>query len=326
MNFSVFSRWRLDRPHQPPPTAQAHGFETILSFDVEEHHRIEAAAHLVISPALKTHYQMRLESSTQWLLEQLDRFGFKATFFIVGQIARSQPNLVRQIARHGHEVASHSWDHRRVHRHTPGSFRQDVRLSRDVLQQVTGQPVLGYRAPTFSIVATNAWALDVLAEEGFTYDSSIFPVHHDRYGVPDAPRAPFRVAGARHQILEMPPATLRLWGFNLPIGGGGYFRIFPLALLRRALHQIHSHCTPSVAMLYFHPWEFDADQFRLPLSRLSALRTYAGIGSSRSRIVKFLAGRTFVRAVDVAKRLTSQWDSLPTFSLAGNQTLQVRSR
>ena len=118
---------------------------------------------------------------------------------------------------------------------------QDLRLSRDALEQVTGQPVLGYRAPTFSIMAQNAWALDVLAEEGFVYDSSIFPVRHDRYGVPQAPRTPFRAGGFRRDILEMPIATLRLWGLNLPVGGGGYFRLFPWRLLRQALQQIHAH-------------------------------------------------------------------------------------
>jgi hypothetical protein len=161
-----------------------------------------------------------------------------------------------------------------------------------------------------------------LAEEGFAYDSSIFPVRHDRYGVPRAPRAPFRAGGDRHEILEFPPATLRWWGGNLPVGGGGYFRLFPLALLRRALRQIRRHCVPSVAMLYFHPWEFDPDQERLPLGRVSAFRTYVGIRKSRARILKLMTGQRFARAQDVAKRLTQSWNALPTFSLAEKPACQ----
>jgi polysaccharide deacetylase family protein (PEP-CTERM system associated) len=179
--------------------------------------------------------------------------------------------------------------------------------------------VLGYRAPTFSVVAENAWALDVLAEEGFLYDSSIFPVRHDRYGVPAAPRAPFRARGDQHEILEFPIATLRLWRWNLPIGGGGYFRLLPPALLRLGLNQIHRFCTPSVAMLYFHPWEFDPDQQRLPLGRLSAFRTYVGIHQSQARLQELLAERRFARAGDVAERLKCRWNRLPSFSLRGTQ-------
>jgi polysaccharide deacetylase family protein (PEP-CTERM system associated) len=286
-----------------------------LSFDVEEHHRIEAAVNLPIPADLKAHYGERLVPSTEWLLDELGRSGIRATFFIVGQIACSHPRLVRKIVDLGHEVGSHSWDHRRVHHHTPASFREDLCKSRNALEQATGQPVLGYRAPTFSIVAENAWALDVLAEEGFVYDSSIFPVRHDRYGVPRAPRTPFRAGGHRNDILEIPIATLRLWGMNLPAGGGGYFRLFPLAVLRRALRQIHG--AASVAMLYFHPWEFDPDQQRLPLSRLSAFRTYVGIGSSRPRLQQLMAGRRFVRAIDVARRLKLGWNDLPSYSLCG---------
>ena len=158
--------------------------QTILSFDLEEHDRIEAAAGLAIDSGLKVHYRERLEFSTHWLLEQLDAADVKATFFIVGQIARHNPALIRAIARSGHEVASHGWDHQRLHNLTPASFQEDVRRSKEALEQLTGQPVKGYRAPTFSIVRHTAWALDVLAELDLLYDSSIYPVLHDRYGVP----------------------------------------------------------------------------------------------------------------------------------------------
>ena len=235
--------WRSDPTHVPA-TPVGPPAPVILSFDVEEHFRIEAASGLVIDPAFKSHSRERLGPSTHWLLDQLDRWGIKATFFIVGQIAQHNPELVRAIALAGHEVASHSWDHQRVHRLTPTTFREDTRQSKDALEQVTGRPVLGYRAPTFSIVRQTAWALDVLAEEGMIYDSSIYPVRHDRYGVPDAPRSPFLARGLQHTILELPPVTLRLPGLNAPMGGGGYFRLFPLFMTRWAIRQTLARTSP----------------------------------------------------------------------------------
>jgi polysaccharide deacetylase family protein (PEP-CTERM system associated) len=309
------AQWRLDSPHDLPAPVQQPGTTVVLSFDVEEHFRIEAAAGLEVEPALKQHYCQRLEPSTRWLLEQLDRLRLKATFFVVGQLARSHAGLIRAMADAGHEVASHSWDHRRLHHLTPRVFREDLRVTRDALEQITGQPVVGFRAPTFSVVTETAWAIDVLAELGFAYDSSIYPVWHDRYGVPAAPRAPFRVRGTAHELLELPPATWRLLGTNLPVGGGGYFRLLPLFCLKRALKQVGRSCQPAVAVLYFHPWEFDPDQARLPLGRLSAFRTYVGINRSRDRLLRFLKGRHFVRAIDVAKELDPRRALLPAFTL-----------
>src|SRR5487761_1158885 len=176
------------RDQSPPVSTEP---RLILSFDVEEHFRIEAASKLDVEPALQSHYSDRLEPSTRWLLDRLGEFEQRATFFVVGEIARQQPKLVRAIRQAGHEVASHSWDHRSVHRLTPATFREDVRKSMDALEQATGEAVRGYRAPTFSILRETAWAIDVLAELGLDYDSSIYPVRHDRYGVPAAPRGPF---------------------------------------------------------------------------------------------------------------------------------------
>lgn len=289
----------------------------VLSFDVEEHYRIEAAAGLKIDAGLRGHYTERLEVSTRWLLEELARWHIRATFFVVGQIACHLPGLVRAIHKAGHEVASHSWDHQRVHLLTPASFREDVRRSKDAIEQVTGEAVVGYRAPTFSIVRQTAWALDVLAELGMRYDSSIFPVWHDRYGVPGAPRMPFLARGARHTILELPPATLRLFGANIPVGGGGYFRLLPLFVMRGALRQLR-HCQPPVAMLYFHPWEFDPDQARLPLGRFSGWRTYVGLRSSPEKLGKLLGRYSFVRAREVASWLRGT-HSLQVCDIGGNE-------
>jgi polysaccharide deacetylase family protein (PEP-CTERM system associated) len=289
----------------------------ILSFDIEEHFRIEAAAGLPFEPAQKTYYRKRLEVSTGWVLDQLAEARAQATFFIVSEIAEHNPTVIRRIADEGHEVASHSWDHRRVHHFTPASFREDVRRSKEALENLTGKAVVGYRAPTFSITRETAWALDVLADLGMLYDSSIYPVRHDRYGVPSAPRSPFLARGQKRTLLELPPATLRLGAMNVPMGGGGYFRLFPLFLTRWAIQQMNHGCHPAVATLYFHPWEFDPEQERLPLGRLARLRTYVGIRRTRSRLASLLSKYSFTRAVDVARALLAPGlAALPSFAVS----------
>jgi polysaccharide deacetylase family protein (PEP-CTERM system associated) len=290
----------------------------IVSFDVEEHDRIEAAAHLTIDAGLKAHYRARLDPSTEWLLDLLAEQQVQATFFIVGQIAEHNPALIRRIAREGHEVASHGWDHRRVHHFTPATFREDISRSKRALEDLTGQPVVGYRAPTFSITRQTAWAIDVLAEMGMLYDSSIYPVRHDRYGVPSAPRSPFVAHGPERGLLELPPATWRLLGMNLPMGGGGYFRLFPLFCTEAAIRQTGRHSSPAVATLYFHPWEFDPEQQRLPLRSLSRLRTYVGIRRSRAKLAALLPRYRFCRARDVAQQLDSMLDVLPSFAVGAD--------
>lgn len=289
----------------------------VLSFDVEEHDRIEAAAGLECPPELKRVYAERMERSTRRLLELLHEAGVKATFFFVGQIAESHPKLIRDIAEDGHEVGSHGWDHRRVHRFTPESFREDILRSKQALEQAGGARVAGYRAPTFSVMRETGWAVDVLAEAGLTYDSSVFPVRHDRYGVPAAPRVPFVAEGRERGILELPPATYRVLGQNLPVAGGGYFRLFPLAALTAGVDQL-ARTRPAVGMLYFHPWEFDPEQPRLPLGRVARWRTYVGTGRTLGRLRRLIAryrGR-FRRAIDVAEALAPIRHELPRFRFA----------
>jgi polysaccharide deacetylase family protein (PEP-CTERM system associated) len=288
--------------------------DAILSFDVEEHYRIEAAVNLCIRLQDRRVYAQRMEAATNWLLEQLAEHNQKATFFVVGQIARTRGRLIRAMVDAGHEVASHSWDHRRVHRFTPASFREDVRASKDALEQAAGAPVVGFRAPTFSIMHETGWAIDVLAELGMRYDSSIFPVRHDRYGVPDAPRTPFMALGESYELLELPLVTWRCLGWNLPVAGGGYFRLFPLNVMERGLRQMEQ-LPDSCAMLYFHPWEFDADQPRLPLGRLSKFRTYVGMNRTRQRLRTLMGRYTSVRAVDVVEALEARKSALPRFCL-----------
>jgi polysaccharide deacetylase family protein (PEP-CTERM system associated) len=290
----------------------------ILSFDIEEHHRIEAAAHVYVRDSQRIDYAQRMEESTRGILQLLDRANCHATFFILGDLAKRHPDLVRDVHQAGHEVASHGWDHTSLLRMTRQQFRDDICKSKDTLEQIIGAPVFGYRAPTFSIVAKTAWAIDELLEAGFVYDSSLFPIYHDRYGVPGAPRIPFRCYGPSKatSILEFPPLTLRLLGANFPLGGGGYFRLLPLQMIQAGL-SLHRRTRPSVSMLYFHPWEFDRGQPQLPLRWLSRLRTYAGISRTEARLSKMIrdsAQQRFRRAIDVARELDQ--DSLPTFHLA----------
>ena len=286
----------------------------VLSFDVEEHYRIESATRVSCPAERKWEYRRRMEFTTRRILEHLAAASVRATFFVVGDIARSVPALVRDIHAAGHEIGSHSWSHGRVDRFTPSTFRLDARKSKDALEEVIGARVRGFRAPTFSIGHATPWAVDVLVECGYEYDSSIFPIHHDRYGVPNAPRGPFRVLGREHELLELPPLTYRAAGFNLPVAGGGYFRLFPLGVMRAGVRQAMRSALPAVAMLYFHPWEFDEDQPRLPLGRLAQWRTYVGIRRTTTRLLSLLSDYSFTRAIDAVVTLTSDTE-LPQFRL-----------
>jgi polysaccharide deacetylase family protein (PEP-CTERM system associated) len=288
--------------------------QIVLSFDLEEHFRIEAAVGLPADPALESYYGARLDISTRWLLDLLQARSIKGTFFVLGQTAHDQPALIRKIQDYGHEVASHGWNHRRLHSLTPAAFRKDVQQSIDAIEQAIGESVRGYRAPTFSIVRQTSWAVDELAELGLLYDSSVYPVRHDRYGVPGAPRGPFHLRGVHASILELPLATLRFLGMNIPTGGGGYFRLFPLFLLEHTLRQVRRRGQPPVAVVYFHPWEFDPQQARLPLSGLRWFRTYVGMDRSCHRLSRLLTGYQFARAVDVVRQLEN--DRLPHYRLA----------
>ena len=287
----------------------------VLSFDVEEHHLIEAAVHLQISDDLKRTYADRMEASTRRLLDQLTSYeDAKATFYIVGEIAVTHPALVRDIAAAGHEIGSHSHRHENLHRMTPEAFREDLKRSVGELEQASGVKVVGFRAPTFSVTRKTAWAVDELLRAGLKYDSSVFPVRHDRYGVPAAPRGPFYLETDAGRLLELPPLTLRVLGWNLPVAGGGYFRLLPLRFMHGGLTRIADE-PDAAGMLYFHPWEFDLDQPKLPLRMMSRWRTYVGVEKSERRLtalLKIYRGR-FRRASDVAAELAEK--PLPTFRL-----------
>ena len=263
----------------------------VLTVDVEEYYHGEEFMAAVGRDNVER-LPSRVVPQTQRLLDVLDAHGARATFFVLGIVARRFPRLVRAIAERGHEVASHGWDHRLVYELGPARFRHDVRIARHTLEQAAGAPVLGYRAPNYSIRRDTPWAMPTLAEEGHTYDSSIHPIVHDRYGFPDAPRF-LHVAHEADGLglWEVPVGTARLAGVNLPIGGG-FFRLFPLPLLSAAIASVNRR-DGQPAVLYVHPWEFDADQPRPPMPRLHRFRHYVGIARNEAKLRALLGRFTF---------------------------------
>lgn len=258
-----------------------------LTIDVEEYFHIEAA-HGHIDPTRRDRWPSRVAVGVDRLLELMARLDRRATFFILGDVARHQPELVRRIAAAGHEVASHGTGHDRLHRLDPDAFREDLHTAARLIEDQSGRRVAGYRAPTFSVVPRTAWAIDVLTEAGYAYDASIFPVRHPLYGVPAAPLEPFFVRGRADgpALLEVPPLVWRLGSRRIPVAGGGYFRLLPLAFMRRGLAQAAREGRPAV--LYFHPWEFDPGIPRMPLPWLGRLRTYRGLSTAAARLERVL--------------------------------------
>lgn len=229
-----------------------------LTIDVEDYFQVEAFAG-VIPRAEWQRWPRRVEAGTHYLLDRLAAHDARATFFTLGWVAERHPALIRRIVAEGHELASHGYWHERVSTLTPARFRADLERARAVLEDAGGVAVTGYRAPTFSIGPANAWAWPVLAETGHRYSSSLFPIRHDLYGDPRAPRVPFRPAGTDVDLWEIPLTTARLCGRNLPCAGGGYFRLLPYSAYRVAVRRLRGDA-PAPAIFYTHPWELDPDQ------------------------------------------------------------------
>jgi polysaccharide deacetylase family protein (PEP-CTERM system associated) len=258
-------------PPSPPPRAATSHFFTV---DVEEHFQVSAFERAVPRSAWQGQ-ESRVARNTELLLELLARYETAATFFVLGWVAERYPALVRRIAAAGHEVASHGWWHLRVNTIDRETFRDEVRRSKGLLESLTGEPVDGFRAPSFSITPGTEWAFDVLLEEGYRYDSSIFPVRRPGYGYPGAPRRHYSIQRESGSLLELPMTTLGLGPLRLPAAGGGYLRQLPLALLRAAFRQADRERLPG--MFYVHPWEIDPDQPRYPVGPITALRHYRGL-------------------------------------------------
>jgi polysaccharide deacetylase family protein (PEP-CTERM system associated) len=269
-----------------------------LTFDVEEYFHAEAFSR-VLRPEEWPTLESRVTSSTERLLDILDRDGVRATFFVLGWVADRHPALVREIASLGHEIACHGHGHRMIQHLSRDEFARDVTQAKRALEDATGLPVLGYRAPTFSIMRETLWSLDVLAEAGFRYDSSIFPIVHDRYGIPDAPRFPHRLkTPSGCEMIEFPPSTIVLMGRRVPVAGGGYFRLFPYRVTRRAIRRLN-HRDGQPAMVYLHPWEFDPEQPRLPVGPLTRFRHLVNVGRTEARLRRLLSDFSFASAADV---------------------------
>lgn len=298
-----------------PPASNAAPLRCV-SIDVEEYFHIEAAQQAVPRSDWDR-WPSRVERNVDLLLDMFHRLNRKGTFFILGHVAQRRPEMVRRIAHAGHEIASHGSMHDRLHRLNPDSFRQDLLDSKHLLEDLAGQPVAGYRAPTFSVVPQTAWAIDVLADAGFQYDASIFPVRHPWYGVPDAPDRPFLVRSSPKapSLLELPPLTWSLSSNKkLAVAGGGYFRLLPLWFMKRGLAQARRQQRP--AILYFHPWEFDPDMPRMPLRLTGRLRTYTGLASAAGKLESVLADEArWVRLIDVVPELRQAAQAQPVFDL-----------
>jgi polysaccharide deacetylase family protein (PEP-CTERM system associated) len=256
-----------------------------MSVDVEDYFQVSAFEG-VVSRAEWDRFESRVVDNTTRVLDLFERFGTKATFFVLGWVAERFPALVRQIAASGHEIASHGYHHQLTYMLTPRQFREDVRAAKTALESVTGVPILGFRAPSYSIVASSLWALDVLVEEGYVYDASIFPIHHDRYGIPDAARHPHLLTRDAGDLLEVPASTVRIAGLNVPVGGGGYFRLLPYTWTRWGIRRVNHEGRPAV--FYVHPWELDPDQPRIRVGALTRLRHYGGLSSTPRRLTRLL--------------------------------------
>ncbi len=257
-----------------------------MSVDVEDHFHVSALA--AVAPRHRwDEFAPRVVDNTLRLLDIFAAADTKATFFILGWVAARHVDLVRRIAAGGHEIASHGFHHELVYDLSPEKFREDVHRAKTLLEDQSGVAVRGYRAPSFSITARNFWAFDVLIETGHGYDASIFPVVHDRYGVPGAPRHLHVIPRSEGRIDEVPPATVRLAGVNFPIAGGGYFRLFPYGWTAWGFRRLNDgDRRPGV--FYLHPWEIDPDQPRLPVSGLSRLRHYGNLQHTEQRLQRLL--------------------------------------
>ncbi len=255
-----------------------------FTVDVEDYFQVSALAPYIDRDSWDS-IECRVERNVDRILTLLADSGNSATFFTLGWIAERHPGMVRRIAAAGHEVASHGSAHLRATEQSPDEFLEDIGRAKKVLEDIVGAEVRGYRAPSFSIGHANPWALDCVARVGYRYSSSIYPVKHDHYGMPDAPRFPF---ASREGLMEVPVTTLRVGGRNLPAGGGGYFRLLPYATSRWLLGQVNRR-DGRPAMFYCHPWEIDAGQPRVPgVDAKSRFRHYINLHRTEGRLVRLM--------------------------------------
>jgi len=261
------------------------GTVNALTIDVEDYFQVSALAPHIPRDRWDS-MPCRVERNIERLLALLEKRGARATFFTLGWIAQRYPGVVRDIVAGGHEIASHGFGHRRASEQSPAEFASDIRQAKAILEEIAGTVVHGYRAPSFSIGTNNLWAFDTIASAGYTYSSSVYPVHHDHYGMPDAPRFPYRLPNG---LLEIPVTTTQLWGRNLPAGGGGYFRLAPYRISRWAIARVN-RLDGKPAIFYLHPWEIDPEQPRVPgVSLKTRFRHYVNLHRTEDRLARLLA-------------------------------------
>jgi len=257
-----------------------------LTIDVEDYFQVNAFARNVRRDEWDT-FPLRVDRNTRRILDMLDSFSIKATFFVLGWVAERLPALVREIHARGHEIACHGYGHELIYGIGPEPFRQDIRKAKKIIEDICGERIHGYRAPSYSITRQSLWALDILIEEGFSYDSSIFPVMHDTYGIPDAQRFPHLIERSAGKILEFPLTTLplRIAGreYRLPIAGGGYMRLLPARLISKGIGRINK-VEKQPAVLYFHPWEIDPGQPRIKSGMKSRFRHYINLDRTEAKL------------------------------------------
>lgn len=272
-----------------------------LTVDVEDYFQVSAFADSIDQNDWDKH-PLRVDNNTNRLLDLFDEYQVKATFFILGWVAERKRGLVTEIAKRGHEVACHGYSHQLVYKQTPEVFQQETIRAKAIIEDIIQQPVLGYRAASYSITEKSLWALDILAECGFVYDSSIFPVRHDRYGMPDTPKHPYILKTPEgSSIIEFPLSTAKVFNYRLPVAGGGYFRLYPYWLSKAGLKQINHQQKPFI--FYLHPWEVDPDQPRVSTSWFSRFRHYNNLDKCESRLRSLMTDFRFATTRDVLNDL-----------------------
>jgi polysaccharide deacetylase family protein (PEP-CTERM system associated) len=257
-----------------------------MTIDVEDYFHVSVFDGVVPRANWQT-FESRVCRNTDRLLKLFDEHDVRATFFVLGWVAERHPELVTRIAGLGHEIASHGYGHRLIYDQTPSAFRDDVRRSKALLEDACGRRVRGYRAPSYSVTPRSLWALDILIEEGYTYDSSIFPIRHDRYGIPLCPRHAYLLERSSGSLVEVPASTTAIGPLNVPIGGGGYFRILPYGVTRWGIDRVNRR-ERQPTIFYLHPWEIDPDQPRLRAGLLSRFRHYRNLDQTEDRLRRLL--------------------------------------
>ena len=269
----------MSEPHSSGRTSPV---VNAMSVDVEDYFHVSVFDGIV-PRSQWAQMESRVCSNTSRLLDLFDEFNVRSTFFVLGWVGERHPHLVKAIASRGHEIASHGYAHRLIYDQTPTTFRDDVRRAKQLLEDASGCRVSGYRAPSYSVTPRSLWALDILIDEGYRYDSSIFPIRHDRYGIPVSPRNPFPIERERGTLMEVPGSTVRVGPLNLPIAGGGYFRLLPYEWTRWGIARLNGK-EQRAAVFYIHPWEIDPDQPRLQAGWLGRFRHYRNLDKTEARL------------------------------------------